>query len=185
MPNLNLKKIFSVTVIALSVFSCSLNNEKKNISVLDIKKVAVFPFRNMTDYKDAGEIVSKVFVSELHNVGNFIVEEPANVNRFIVQENIYAVGELDIGRARVLGRRLKTDYILFGTIEEYGMDRTLGTPVLSLSVRLVDTEKGKVYWYEHAKKYGSDYTIIFDFGEIYSESALTKKVAHEMIKTIK
>lgn len=176
---------FILIIFPLTLNSCSTDNVKSSkISVFDVKKIAVFPFINQTKTKDAGKVVSEIFISELHKTNTFIIEEPANVASFIINERILSMGELDMQSSLILGRRLKTDYILFGSVEEFKHDMRTGYPVVSVSLRLVDTNSGKVYWYNQSKKHGDDYRIIFDFGTVFTVGKLTKKIAKEMISTI-
>lgn len=182
--NIDVSKL-TLTLLFFVLTSCTMFNTKQdNVSVLDIKKVAVFPFKNLTEIKDAGKIVSEIFISELHKSRLFIVEEPANISRFILQEKITTIGELDIESALVLGRRLKTEYVLFASVEEFGLDRRKGTPVIALSARLINTTTGDIYWYNYSREYGDDYRIIFNYGTIHSVSKLVKKVTNKMVDSI-
>lgn len=148
------------------------------------KKIAVLPFNNISGRKDAGNIVTTTYVTELFKGGRYHVEEPGNILQFMVQERIGTIGEMEIERVMILGKRLKVHGVVAGTVEEFDDGRG-GPPVVSITARLIESESGKVVWSMQNKRRGDDYIIIFDFGEIRSATALSQRVVKEMIKTIR
>ncbi|MBI5560321.1 MAG: hypothetical protein HY883_03510 [Deltaproteobacteria bacterium] len=147
------------------------------------KKIAVLPFNNISGRKDAGSIVTNTYLTELFKSNRFRVEEPGNILQFMMQERIGTIGEMEIERIRILGKRLKVDGVVAGTVEEFDDGRG-GPPVVSVVARLIDSESGRIVWSGQNKKRGDDYIIIFDFGEIRSATALAQRVVREMISTI-
>ena len=153
----------------------------------NIKKVAVLPFNNISGQKEAGKIVANVFVTEIFKIGRFHVEEPGNVFQFMVQERISTIGEIEIERAKILGRRLGVDAVIVGTVDEFddGKGGRYPTPVVSITARMIESGSGKLIWSAQNKKKGDDYIIILDFGEVRSVTTLAQKVVREMIETIR
>lgn len=152
-----------------------------------INKIAVLPFYNITGQKEAGKIVTNVFVTELFKSGRFHVEEPGNVLQFMVQEKIDRIGEIEIEQVQILGRRLGVNAVIVGTVDEFdeGKGGVYQTPTVSITARMVESDSGKLIWSAQNKKKGDDYIIILDFGEVRSTTTLTQKIVREMIKTIK
>ncbi len=148
-----------------------------------LKKIAVLPFNNISGRKDAGKMVADIYVAELFRSGKYRVEEPGNIKQFLIQEHITTIGEMEIERLKVLGRRLKVDAVVAGTVEEFD-DGKGGVPVVSISARMVDSRTGRILWYERIKRRGDDYIVIFDIGLVSSATALAKKIAKEMIEKI-
>ncbi len=151
------------------------------------KRIAVLPFNNISGKRDAGEIVTNIFMTEIFRSGKFQVEEPGNIIHFIIQEKVSTIGEMDIEKLQLLGRRLNVDAVIVGTVEEFDDGRSMSypVPVVSVSARMVDPNGGTIIWSAQNKKKGDDYIIVFDFGQVRSISTLTKKVVNEMIETIK
>jgi TolB-like protein len=149
-----------------------------------VKKVAVLPFQNISKHVYAGRVVANAYVTELFNTGRFHVEEPGNIRLFMIQERVGTIGELELGRLKVLGRRLRVDAIVVGTVEEFDDGRRGGVPVVSVTARMLEASSGRIVWSGQNKRKGDDYTIVFDLGEVRTVTALTQKVVKEMIDTI-
>ncbi len=158
---------------------------KENIDVGEVvvKKVAVIPFFNISGSRDAGTIVADIYVTELFNDERYKIEEPGNVRQFVIQEGILNLGELSLDRIAILGRRLGVDGVFIGTIEEYATGR-FGVPVVSMNVRLVESDTGRVVWSARHKRTGDDYVIVFDFGRVSTPPMLAQKMTKEMLKTL-
>jgi TolB-like protein len=150
-----------------------------------VKKVAVLPFSNISDTKNAGKIVADVYVTELFKSDRFLVLEPGNVRQFMIQERVGTIGEMELDRLKVLGRRLRVDFIVVGTVDEFDPGRRGGAPVVSVTARMVETSSGRIVWSAQNKRRGDDYTIVFDLGEVRTITVLTQKVVKEMVDTIK
>ena len=146
-------------------------------------RVAVLPFYNISGVKDADKIVYNIYVTELFKSGRFNIEEPGNVRQFLIQERAVTVGEMEIERLQILGKRLKVDAVITGTVEEFDEGRG-GAPVVSLSMRMVESGTGRILWYSNNKRRGDEYIIVFDIGNVRSAAGVAQKVIKEMIGTI-
>lgn len=180
------KKLYIVFILSLFIGSCTADNSVRTTLGLagdgNIKKIAVLPFYNISGKKDAGRIISEAYVTEVFKSGKYEIEEPGNVRHFMIQERIGVIGELEVEKIQLLGKRLKVDAVLVGTVEEFS--GVGGNSVVTVSARIIESESGAVIWMNHRRKKGNDYTIIFDFGEIKSVTGLAHKVVAEMVQTI-
>lgn len=160
---------------------------KASTEGVQAKKVAVLPFNNISGKRDAGDIVTNIFITELFRLGRFQVEEPGNVIQFIIQEKVNTIGEMDLENLQILGRRLGVDAVLVGTVEEYDDGKSMATPVpvVSVSARMIDPNKGTIIWSSQNRRKGDDYILVFDLGRIRSVTTLTKKTVNEMLSTIR
>ncbi|HHL40061.1 MAG TPA: hypothetical protein ENJ37_06115 [Deltaproteobacteria bacterium] len=150
-----------------------------------IHKIAVIPFSNISGRRDAGRIVSNIFITELFKTGLFDVEEPGNVMQFLIQERIDSLGEMELDRVRILGKRLNVDAVIVGQVEEFeDASKSSSVPVVSLSARMIDSATGRIVWSHHVKRRGDDFIIIFDFGKIRTVTGLAGTVVREMIETL-
>jgi TolB-like protein len=150
----------------------------------EVKKIAVLPFYNISGTTNAGQIVTNAYVTELFKTGRFLVEEPGNIRYFMIQERVDTIGEMELARLKILGRRLRVDSILVGTVEEFDPGRRGGVPVVSVTARMVETSSGRIVWSAQNKRRGDDYTIVFDLGEVRTVTVLAQKVVKEMVDTI-
>ena len=179
--------VFVLLGLSLVLVGCSAGSRKVEPAFKEggrLRKIAVMPFYNMSGRREAGHIVSDTFVSELFASDLFNVEEPGNVRSFMIREHVDTVGELEIERIRILGMRLKADALLIGTVEEFDEGLRSGVPAVSVSARIIDARNGRLVWAGYRKRRGSDYIIAFDIGKVRSATALTQKIAAEMIETI-
>jgi TolB-like protein len=174
--------------VFLIVASCTAlqrtaSNEHEEYPLV-VKKVAVLPFYNISDNKNAGYIVANAYVAEFFKSGRFRVEEPGNVRQFMIQEHIDTIGEMELDRLKILGRRLKVDAVVVGTVEEFNDGRRGGVPVVSVTARMVEADSGRVVWSAQNKRKGDDYAIVFGLGEERTVTGLARKVVKEMVDTI-
>lgn len=186
-----LKGALAVTLAAFFLGGCSMLPSPRRAApagegAAGLKKIAVLPFNNISGRKDAGRIVTDTYVTEIFRGGRYRIEEPGNILQFMIQERIDTIGEMELERISILGKRLKADGVLVGTVEEFDDGRASGgVPTVSVSARLIDSATGRVVWSEQWRRRGDEYIIIFDIGSVRSVTALAQKVVREMIETIK
>ena len=148
-----------------------------------LKKIAVLPFDNISERKDAGKLVADAYITELFISGRFRVEEPGNIMQFYRQERLRYLGEIDLHELEILGRRLRLDGVIVGTVVAFD-DGRRGPPLVEISARLLEPSSGSIVWAMEKKRQGDDYRIIFDFGEVMTATTLARRVAREMLKTL-
>jgi TolB-like protein len=175
----------SIFIFSLIASCAALPRISSNEQDPVVKKVAVLPFQNISGNKYAGNVVANAYVTELFNTGRFLVEEPGNIRRFMIQERVDTIGEMELDRLKVLGRRLRVDAIVVGTVEEFDGGRGVGVPVVSVTARMVEASSGRIIWSGQNRRKGDDYIIVFDLGEVRTVTTLTQKVVKEMVDTIK
>lgn len=147
-----------------------------------VKKIAVLPFYNMSRNDDAGDIVTNIFVSELFKDNTYLVEEPGNIRQFFIQEQVDKLGEIGVDRLKILGKRLRVDAVLLGTVEVF--DERRGAPSVGINARIVESGSGRLVWVANHEKRGTDYAIVFEIGTVRTPARLAQKVIKEMIDTI-
>ena len=147
-----------------------------------VKKLAVLPFYNRSRNVEAGDIVTNIFVSELFKDSGYLVEEPGNIRQFFIQEKVNKLGEIGVDRLKILGKRLRVDAVLLGSVETFNDRR--GVPSVAINARIVESGSGRLVWIADHEKRGDDYTIIFGVGTVRTPARLAQKVVREMISTI-
>ncbi len=152
------------------------------------KKVAVLPFRNITNQRGAGKIITKLFVMELVKSKLFQVEEMGNIREFFIRQRIRERGEIDLDTLKMLGRQLNAERVIMGVVIEYSKQVPgvkEATLIVSLSARMLDPETGEVIWKCQHERRGDDYLVALDWGKVRTANLLAKKVIEEMIDTMK
>ena len=89
MLKLNYSKMRAGLLIIPIIFllSCSSNLHfylRKGEGPHKVKKVAVLPFKNISDRREAGKIISNIFIQELFNSAMYSVEDMGNIRDFFV-----------------------------------------------------------------------------------------------------
>src|SRR6266536_376520 len=82
-----------------------------------MKKVAVFPFENLSQDQSAGEKVRKAVIAEMLAQGVVDVVEPGQVNRLLAQQNIQSVSAISIDDLKKLGTALGVQAIVLGSVD--------------------------------------------------------------------
>lgn len=152
-----------------------------------VKRVAVLPFFNNTNARDAGEVVTGAFVEGLFDRKNLEVELPGNVRKLIVAERIIIRKGIGADHIKLIGKRLNVDAVIIGWVESYGTGvkgQDTKVPIVSVNARMVHAESCSVLWIGQNKRSGDDYVTIFDFGRIDSVAALARKVVDGLMETI-
>ena len=178
-----------IVLFALSISGCysvpQLTDDRED---LNVKKVALFPFRNESGTIGAGKIVTNTFLVVLFKNATFKMEEKGNIERFLARSKVRDTKKISLKQLNLLGESLGIDAVLTGTVAEFlGGGKRAGsmTPVVSIRARLTDVRTGKILWMARHRKTGNDYITIFDFGAVRSVNALARRVISEMIKTIR
>jgi hypothetical protein len=177
-------------VLLFSLCGCSGNPDifvRKDSGQSAIRKVAVFAFRNNTNVIEASDMVTAAFIAGLVENTRFEVEFPGNVKSFLVRERIVIRTGADLNTITLMGKKLGVHAVFVGQVDEYiGAEETVQDvdPVVSIGVRMVDVETGKILFMAQRRRSGSDYITVLDFGKIRTVGELTKRVISETIEAM-
>jgi hypothetical protein len=113
-----------------------------------VERVAVIPFENLTEDRGAAARMSRYFVSELLEAEVFDVVEPGEVSEGMVRIGSARVAELTREQIIELGKDFRAQALFLGSVTESATVRSGSTSesVVTLDVRLVETETGAVIW---------------------------------------
>ena len=113
-------KKFFCAVLVITILSCS--HSHYNVSSYSLPKtstMAVGPFKNLTTYPEAENIVSEIMTVEL------------------TQKKIFKIVDLP----------KEASHLLTGTITEFRYTKGLAeAPAVALQVKLIESKSGKVVW---------------------------------------
>ncbi|MBW2645491.1 MAG: hypothetical protein JRE23_04810 [Deltaproteobacteria bacterium] len=183
----------SIFILLLPLLSgCSILSSpntflKEDFTRYSIKRVAVLPFFNNTNVREAGEVVARAFVEGLFDSKNLQVEFPGNVRKLILSERIIIRKGIGNEHIKLIGKRLNVDAVIIGWVEKYSSGvkgQGAAIPLISINARMVHAESSSVLWIGQHMRRGDDYVTILDFGRINSVAALARKVVDELLETI-
>lgn len=155
--------------------------DKNNI--YEVKKLAVFPFRNLSKNPHAREIVTQIFLAELSKKERFEVEELGNIIDFMIEQRTRVGVSINRSRLFLLKRRYKIDAVIFGDI--LILEERHGVPHISLSVRMLKIDTDKIVWKANIERNGDDYIKFLNIGQVRSLNQLTSMVVRELMETIR
>jgi len=156
--------------------------EKLGLKVkpLPREKIALFPFKNFSEERNALMQVTPILRDRLERMGFEVVDQAA-LNGFLLKERIrsttYVIGET----AHKVGEKLGAKAILLGSINTFFSEKD---PQVGLSTRLVDTSSGSILWANHASAAGTDFRTFLGLGTIRSVGRLTSVVVDKLLASL-
>lgn len=148
-------------VCALAIGGCrsttaptEFTNPKFNFGF--VERVAVLPFVNLSTDRPAGARATRLTITELLASGAVDVVEPGEVQAALGEFGT-RVTEPSVAQTVALGKSLKVQALILGTVTESSTQRSGGVsiPVVSLDVRMVETETGATVWAGSATEKGA------------------------------
>ncbi len=144
------KRAAAALALALAA-GCSTTGRRyldPNMDFGAVRTVAVMPFVNLTRESAAADRVRDVFATMLLSTGALFVVPVGEVQSAIASQALQTPATPSVEAVTKLGRILKVDAIITGTVREYGEVRSGGTSanVVSISVQMIETTSGKLVW---------------------------------------
>lgn len=148
-------KVYSTVSLVLFVLMCCLGctSVNKDVFIKDerLKKkvtIAVFPFKDAPGYPGSGIAVSDTLTGEMIKIKNWDIVEREQIDRIIKEQAMDAAGLSDADFNR-LGKLIKTDYVVIGSVSEFSYYRGINNAfipktILVVNARVIDVEKGRV-----------------------------------------
>ncbi len=133
------------------------------------KKIAVIPFRNLTNERFAGERVTRSFMTELVMTEHY---EIVDQNEFAavldkIGGNPGFEGVYDPTKVKDAASQIQVTGVLRGTVTEYAMQRsgTTDIPILAFDAELIDVATNNVVWRGSVVRRGKGRVPLFGGGE--------------------
>jgi TolB-like protein len=146
-------------------------------------RIAVMPFQNKSNHRDAGMIVTYMFLVDLFKNAGFEPVEYGEIRKMVVNLRIRHKGELDYNNIREMSEALGVDGILVGTVTLYsdGLD-TSSPPEVAVSARLINARKNRIIWSDSLQVNGNEDIIVLDWGRIRAVDNVAYKVVSKLIQ---
>jgi TolB-like protein len=155
----------------------------ENVSFGYIQKIAVLPFENHTQAQFVEERIRDIATTEVLSRGLFDVAEKGDLERFLREEMVVREHySLDLATSKRLIPRLKTQAYLAGSVDDFTEMRNgpYSYPVVAVTLRLVDSESGKIIW--QASGHESGYSTADRLFGLASDDA--NQVTFKLIKRL-
>ena len=171
----------------------------------DKPRIAVIEFKNKADnqywWSGGGEAMQDVFVTELVKSGKFRVVEREQLAALMEEKHLTLSGDLDPATAVRVGKILGVNYLLTGSVTEYGVTdkgahgRGIGRLpgfsagkrnfVAAVNARLIDTSTGEIVWADEARGEESSVKVsVGGFGGGVDDYAMFDKVMKPCVQQL-
>ncbi|MFZ5433346.1 MAG: hypothetical protein ACOZB3_06175 [Calditrichota bacterium] len=113
-----------------------------------VERVAIVPFENLSGDPGVSDYASRVFMTELLAKRAFDIIEPGEVSQYLAANTVLKPSEQTVEQIIAMGRELKVQALIIGTIGESTQYRSGGqsSHILSMNLRMVETETGSTVW---------------------------------------
>ncbi len=144
--------IFLIFTIGLFIFGCSgastTYHIKEDVDFSYIKKIAILPLDNFSPNKTASEAVRQVLTTEMLASGFVDVVVPGDVMAAINNIGVRSVTSPSVEEIRALGKFLRVEAVIIGSVDKYGETRmgNINVAEVSLTLMMVDTGAGDILW---------------------------------------
>lgn len=151
-----------------------------------VERVAVVPFENLSKDQGAAYRATRFFITELLASEAFEVIEPGEVKKVIEEIGTTRTAELTQEQIVQIGKKLKVQALFLGTINESSVQRSGSStsPVVTMIVRLVETETGATVWSATHTQTGKSFWSSIFGGRDKSMSEITRKCVSKTVKTL-
>lgn len=150
-----------------------------------IQRAGVLPFVNLSSDPMAAERVRDVFANALLATEAFYVLPSGEVARGISRAGLRDPANPSPEEIVRFAGIVKADAVITGVVREYGTVRSgsVSANTISISLKMIETETGKVVWSSSATKGGiSTWTRLFGGGKSMSE--VTREAVEELIDSL-
>ena len=147
--------------------------------------LAVIPFFNRSERRNAGEIMLLQFIRNLKRFDQFNVVELGVVRRHLLTLRIIMEEGMSLANADALFAALDVDLILTGKVMDYqdyqGVD---GKPKVDFSIQLIEKRNRKVVWGSTSYNEGDEGVFFFDWGRVNTAHAMASQMTQWIGKMI-
>ncbi len=186
----DLRRIFLFFNILLMLTACaSTSHDMYQDSKMDfgsIRTVGVMPFVNLSRDQLAGDRVRDVFINALLATEAVYVLPTGEITRGVTTAEIpnpFTPSPQEIVK---LGKMIKAEAVITGTIREYGDVRsgTASANVISMSLQMIETETGRIVWTASTTKGGITFADRLFGGGGQPMDTVTIKAVNDLINKL-
>jgi TolB-like protein len=152
--------------------------------IADIDKrysMAVIPFLNLSQKKNAGRILELHFVNQLFRNESLSVVEPGLVREQLLKHRVVMPAGPSLENTEALSNddSLGVDLVLSGVVFDY--QDAVGIPKVDFSVTMFEKESGRVVWSSRSYGTGDEGVLFFDLGTVHTAHQLASELVRGTI----
>ncbi len=154
-----------------------------------VQRVAVLPFDNLSNDRQAGDRATRLTITELLATGAADVVEPGEVQAALIQivgANVVRGVSPSTEQVIALGKALNVQAVLLGSVSqsENLHSGAVPIPVVTIDMHLVETETGATVWATTQSAKGGSFSarVLGTGGEAIAET--TRKCVQDALATL-
>lgn len=169
---------------ALLVAGCAATAPPPRVTAGPPPRVALMPLENLAGRPEPEDLLTRVFLVALGEDGAYEVVEPGDLEAVLSDLRIRTTSMLTREQATAIAARVRADYLMLGTILEYGAARTPEgeVPSVGVSLRALSGRTGRVVWTGMKVRTGEDRETVFGWGRERSRERLAESTARELVR---
>jgi TolB-like protein len=136
------------------------------------KRIAIFPFENLSDNRDAFKHVLPLLIDKLEKRGFEVVDED-DLNNFLCGERVRSTGYISRELSGKIRKRFNVSTILAGAIISFSDE---DIPEFGILARMVETSGGTIIWADYSAATGEDFIAVLELGRLKTVFSLIPKV---------
>jgi hypothetical protein len=181
-----------LTLILLVLMGCgsrkaSQSFMREDVNISFMRTIAVLPLEDLGGGTGAAQRTRDIMITQVLSSGLFDVADRGRVDSAFRAEAMDPLAPLDNITMKRLGQRIGVEGFIMGSVEQISDSRTGGAvyPEISLTLRLVEVESGKVVW--QASDRGSGYSLADRLFGIRSKNSfqITLELVDRLLATIR
>jgi hypothetical protein len=146
-------------------------------------RIAVVPFPNRGERKNAGEILSLHFTQQLMKYNNFRVIEPGVLREKLLAYRIVIGNNLHPNHAATLMDSLDADFLFTGSVSTYEESFGEGAPAVEFNSIIVERRSREVVWHSNSYNSGMEGVYFFEIGRRNTASALASDMTFGVVNS--
>jgi PBP1b-binding outer membrane lipoprotein LpoB len=151
-------------------------------------KMAILPFDNLSTAQGAAKAMENLVLVEFLKLPHLTIVEPGEVAAALSLARVRLATNIPRETIIKLGQDLGVDLLMVGVVHEHDVKRFSGAggsgeiPVVSLSLRILETQTGNIVWAANANRAGNDRETVFGMGRVRSINELAANTATELAR---
>jgi TolB-like protein len=144
--------------------------------------VAVIPFVNVSERKNAGKIMMLHFVEELSRIDSLRVVDPGLVREEMLRYRTVIPEGPSLATASLLSSNhsLGIDLLLSGTVFDYGAAEG-DVPTVDFGLEIIDAANREIVWRSRSQNDGGEGVFFLDVGRVYTAHRLATDMARAAV----
>ncbi len=162
-------------------FEPKLSYRSPEIEPAEKYTIAVIPFFNMSNRKNAGEIVLLHFVTELTKIPSFNVIEFGVVRQRLLNARVILQGGIALTDVDLVANSLGADFLMTGKVMDYqDYQGSGGTAKIDFSTLVLERKRRRIVWSSQSHSQGDDGVFFFDLGRVNTAYVMMSRMAHSI-----